>query len=387
MQLITLVYFFALRYSMIEKETEVDLRRQDFVERSNLLQADIANERFVVEAWQEKIQNYLQLKDLTEKLSLCLSLSDTSSTITSQINPFFGRGDNTAILYLFDVYAKELALSSSHKGQMQINIKQKKGDAYDQWVFKTLQPLLIEDIRSDFRFDGEKFIDEEQRRIQSLISAPLMIENKPIGILRIDNPEHNYFHTEDLRLLNTIGHLGAVALENAQLYERVEELAIKDSLTGLYLRRYFLQRLGEETSRQLRRKKPLSFLMIDLDEFKLYNDKYGHMAGDIVLKTIGLILQENFQNPGHLVCRYGGEEFAVLLPDCSKPEAMAMAEDLRKKISKQEIILRKQKTHITVSIGVASFPDDAQIKEEVIHKADQAMYSAKSQGRNKVCTL
>ena len=190
---------------------------------------------------------------------------------------------------------------------------------------------------------------------------------------------------EDLRLLTTIGDLGAVAVENAQLFERVEQLAIKDSLTGLYLRRYFLDRVGEEINRHLRHKNQLSFLMIDLDHFKQYNDTFGHMAGDIVLKKLGEFLTDFFKNPGYLVCRFGGEEFSVLLTDCPKSKAMEMAQTIRKKIEEQTILLRREKTRITISIGVASFPKDAQFKEELIHHADQALYQAKVGGRNRVC--
>src|SRR3989338_766258 len=268
---------------------------------------------------------------------------------------------------------------------MQINLKSKKGDIFDEWVVKTLKPLLIEDTKRDFRFDMDKIANEENRLIRSLMSVPLMAGSKALGILRTDSDYENYFSTDDLRFLTTIAGLGAVAIENAQLYEEVEQLAIKDGLTGLYLPRYLLSRLGEEISRQLRRKKQLSFLMVDLDKFKLYNDKYGHMAGDIVLKTISMILQESFSEPGNLVCRYGGEEFAVLLPDCSKEQALSLAEEVRKKIRSQEIILRKQKTNISVSIGVATFPADAQMKDELIHAADHAMYKAKQEGRNRVC--
>src|SRR3989338_2536530 len=199
---------------------------------------------------------------------------------------------------------------------MRVNLKSKRGDIFDEWVIKTLQPLLIEDAKSDFRFDLEKFTPEETRAVCSLISVPLVIGNRALGILRVDSSRENYFSTDDLRFLSTIADLGAVAVENAQLYERIEDLAIRDGLTGLYLRRYLLERLGEELSLQLRRKKELSFLMIDLDRFKQYNDQFGHMAGDIVLKTVSGILQETFKEPGNRVCRYGGEEFAVLLPEC-----------------------------------------------------------------------
>ena len=135
----------------------------------------------------------------------------------------------------------------------------------------------------------------------------------------------------------------------------------------------------------MRRGQELSFLMVDLDKFKHYNDSFGHMAGDIVLKTLAQILEEHFSRPGDLACRYGGEEFCVFLPDCPKPRALQLANDLRKKIEAREIILRRQKTHVTVSIGVAAFPKDASGRDDLILKADEALYQAKETGRNKVC--
>ncbi|MFA5059121.1 MAG: sensor domain-containing diguanylate cyclase [Candidatus Omnitrophota bacterium] len=386
-QIILIAFLFAVRLRIQKKRAEAEVKRQDYLEKNNLLEAEIETETSVLKAFQEKIINYSKLKDLTEKLSRCLSLEDTSETLSAETDRLFGDGDITTILYLFHSRTGELGLTSSQKGQMRINIKSKKGDLFDGWVVKTLQPLLVEAAKNDFRFDMDKAVSEEARAIGSLISTPLMIGNKALGILRVDTPQENCFKSDDLRFLSTIGDLGAVAIENAQLYERVEELAIKDGLTGLYLRRYLLARMTEEISREFRSKRELSFLMVDLDKFKDYNDHYGHMAGDILLRTVAMILQETFKNPGDLVSRFGGEEFAVLLPDCSKEKAIELADEVRKRIQKQEIILRKQKTRITVSIGVATFPSDARLREELIAVADNAMYRAKAKGRNRVCFM
>ncbi len=382
-----LVFLLPFRKRLLLKYSSTNLEAQDINEHKNLTEAEIEKEEISIKAYQDKIINLSQLKGVVERLSFCHLLEDTSQTFCAEVNQLFVDGQMTVILYLFHSKTGELGILSSWKGQKQVNLLSKKGDVFDQWLVKNGQPLLIEDIKNDFRFDVDKIQADEIRPVRSLISVPLSVGKKSLGVLRIDSPKENQFDTQDLRFLSTIGDLGAVAIENAQLYEHVEELAIKDSLTGLYLRRHLLSRLQEEILRNLRRNKEMSFLMIDLDHFKNYNDKFGHMAGDIVLRAVGLFLTKFFAEPGNIVCRYGGEEFAVLLPDCPKKKAIELADELRKIIKEQTIILRREKTHVTVSIGVAGFPRDAQMKEELIHKADQALYKAKQQGRNCVCGI
>ncbi len=381
----TIIYLLLLHNGLTKKQSKIDLQIQNYNEQSNLMEVNIRQEKVAIESTRGKIINFAQLKGFTEKLSMCLSLDDTSKTFSAEVNRLFGDKETTIILYLFHSKTGELGISSSQKGQMRVNIKSKKGDIFDQWLVKTMQPLLIEDIKSDYRFDVDRVTPQDSRGITSLISVPLMVGNKALGIVRIDSPKEKHFTTEDLRFLTTIGDLGAVGIENAQLYERVEQLAIKDGLTGLYLRRYLMDRVPEEISRQIRRKNHFAFLMFDLDKFKSYNDKFGHVAGDIVLRAVGKLLSDFFNEPGMLVCRYGGEEFSVLLPDCTLKKATELAEKIRKKISKKTIVLRREKTQITISIGVAMFPKDAQNIVELIHKADLALYQAKEKGRNQVC--
>ncbi len=370
--------------SLSNRQMLVALERGECEERLNLLQADIVRKRQANNALQIKITNYALLKNLTEKLCASFTLADTAQIIASEVNGVYKHQQMTVIVYFFNNNSRQLAISASLRNQEPLNLKAKRGDSYDQWVVKNLKPLFIEDTKTDFRFDAQQVQAQDHREVRSLMSVPLSVGEMTVGLLRVDSNSEHHFSTEDLRFLNTVGAIGAVALENAQLYERVEDLAIRDSLTGLYLRRHLLERLNTEISRHLGSEDQLSFLMIDLDYFKKYNDRFGHTAGDIVLKTIALILLDMFNAPGEIVCRYGGEEFCVLLPDCSKRRAGQLAEELRKRIAGQTIILRREKTNITVSLGVASFPVDAHSKEELVQKADAALYEAKASGRNQV---
>jgi len=385
--MISSVYLFVQRRLLNNRLAAIGLQKQGFLEKANLIRVEIQREINAIESIHDKIVRFSYLKELTEKLCMSFSVQETSRILVREVGQLFGRKDLTVILYSLQHKTGKLSLVSARCGLSEVNIRAKKGDIYDHWVVRNLKPLLIRDAHSDFRFDLEKIDQDQIRNFRSLMSIPMMLEDKANGILRLDSPHENYFDTEDIRLLLMAGTIGAVAIENAQLYERIEDLAIRDSLTGLFLRRYLLERMSHEFKRELRRKKDLAFLMIDLDHLKRYNDKYGHTAGDIVLKTVSALLLDIFDRPGNIVCRYGGEEFAVLLPDCSRTKAMALAESLRKKIEEQTVVLRREKTKITVSVGIAVFPQDAQIKEELIQQADQALYQAKKKGRNRVCTV
>jgi len=195
--------------------------------------------------------------------------------------------------------------------------------------------------------------------------------------------ESLYTH-DDLRILDIIADLGAVAVENTLLYARTQELAIKDGLTGLAVRRYFMERFHEELNRAARKKGEISLLILDIDHFKEYNDQFGHTAGDLVLKHLARSIS-SMVGPDDIIGRYGGEEIGILLFGADHARAKSEAEAIRKRIEDQPLMLRRHKANITISVGLSTYPQDSMLSEQLIKIADERLYKAKTSGRNMVC--
>ena len=384
---VCIVYLFIIRQYLSKEYAVNELRMRDLEERININTVIMNKSSAVISSLRKKIVNFDQMKEVMENLNKCLYVEDTSKILSLEVKRLLGDEETKISLYLFHSRTGELGASFLHKGQMRMNREDEECDFYDRWVIKSMSPLIVEDTQSDYRFSPEENNFIEHRSVISLISIPLMIGNKMLGILRVDSVMECKFTTADLRVLQTIGDLGSIAIENAQLYENVERLAICDGLTGLYLRKYLFDCIPQEIERSKNQNEDISFVMIDLDKFKKYNDEFGHTAGDIVLKIMGRVLKESFCDEGMLVCRFGGEEFCVLLSKCAKARAQVLAEEFRRKIETETIILRRKKTNITVSIGVASFPMDANDKDDLVRFADEALYRAKALGRNRVCVI
>lgn len=175
-----------------------------------------------------------------------------------------------------------------------------------------------------------------------------------------------------------------LVLKRVRLYAKIEELSITDSLTGLFLRRYLQERLEQEINRCDKFGLNFVFLMLDLDHFKSYNDRYGHLVGDVLLSAVAKIIKEHVRQID-TVARYGGEEFSVILPSTDREEARYVSLRLRQEIEKKHIRAYDEDLQITVSIGASLFPKDAKDTEDLINKADEALYHAKQTGRNRVC--
>ena len=350
-------------------------------EEVNKLNKTIAKASSALEQYFSRYSNYFNLREVANKFSTTLSLKKISHLIVDQTIAILKKGD-ACLLYLSDVDENILSLTASKNLKRGERIRSKIGTLYDRWVLKTRQNLIITDTTKDFRFDIRQLPENEE--IKSLIAAPLIHGRRTIGTIRINAMQADAFSMDDLRILNIMAVLAASAIGNALLYQQTEELAIRDSLTNLYVQRYFKERIKEEHKRALITNAPLSLLMCDLDHFKEYNDKYGHAAGDMVLTTVagtlGVVLGDNA-----IVARYGGEEFAVLLPKMTKRTAQEIADEVRRGVEQAEVDLRGIKTHISVSIGVSSLPEDTLDVEELISKADRRLYDAKKKGRNRVC--
>ncbi|MDD4953409.1 MAG: sensor domain-containing diguanylate cyclase [Candidatus Omnitrophica bacterium] len=360
---------------------------QDLREKMNILAVWNLQEKKYNLALHQKIERYNMLKDIVEQVNRDPSLDAVSESLLSFTSSLIPNNQGVCVLYLIDngLAPEAFEAKKENKGP---GTRAKQGDIFDYWVLKHRAPLLIEDTGKDFRFDPDKLPKGKDRVVSSLMIAPLVSEHRFLGIMRLDNPQVNFYSQEDLRLLVKICDLGGAALENSQLFEKVQELATHDGLTKLFTKGYFLERLKDECARGSQDKTVNSVLMLDIDSFKDFNDKFGHAAGDIALKRISKAITFSLRKfKTAIISRFGGEEFCVMLTQIAKLEALGVAEELRRQIELKKIPLRNNPQGVTVSIGVASFPEDSQSEDELIQKADKAMYKAKQGGKNRVCGI
>lgn len=216
----------------------------------------------------------------------------------------------------------------------------------------------------------------------SFIGTPLIIRNYPIGLAIILNIE---LHSErETSILKQFVNQIELSYDKALLHQKIKELAIKDGLTGLFNRRHFQEKLNLEFNRSRRLKHALSLIFFDIDHFKKYNDINGHPMGDKLLKDISLILKKSFRS-SDIVCRYGGEEFCIIMPHTNIEGALIKAERLRILIEKTEFINQKAQPggNLTISLGISEAPLHASDAEKLLKLADDALYGSKNTGRNK----
>jgi len=220
-------------------------------------------------------------------------------------------------------------------------------------------------------------IDTSQYHDQAILN--LEIDKNLIGHLITGGIKPN-----ELEKFQILAQQFLLGIKRAILYNQVQELSVTDTLTGAFSRRHYLERFGEELERSNKFKYQFSCLMIDIDHFKDYNDRYGHLVGDAVLKEVSGRIKESIRQID-LMGRYGGEEFSIVLTETGKDDARYVAERIRRAIEENCIKVYDEDLKVTISIGISGFPADGQDTRYLIEKADQALYKAKESGRNRVC--
>ncbi|MGH9501532.1 MAG: diguanylate cyclase [Terriglobales bacterium] len=213
----------------------------------------------------------------------------------------------------------------------------------------------------------------------SRMCIPLVSFGQTLGVLVLDSARPGSFIVSDIQSLESVADICATAIQNAHYVERVKRLAYLDGLTGIFNRRYFELRIREELERARRFNSEMAVIIVDIDQFKRLNDEFGHLLGDEVLRQVSSIFSQQLRKID-VVCRYGGEEFAVLLPQTSQQHALGIAEKLRRLVDSWQFpgVPRS----VTISAGVATCPDHGSTPEELVMAADAGLYAAKQGGRN-----
>ncbi|MFH1891705.1 MAG: sensor domain-containing diguanylate cyclase [Candidatus Zixiibacteriota bacterium] len=223
---------------------------------------------------------------------------------------------------------------------------------------------------------------------RSEMAVPMISRGRVVGVLNVESKDVGRLTGRDQELVSILASSAAMAVDNARLHSQISELAVIDELTGVYNYRYFAERLGEERRRSERYELPLSLIMVDIDWFKKTNDTYGHEVGNAILRELVGVIKECIRDTDRL-CRYGGEEFIVILPQTSSPDALIIGQRIRERVDIHEFggYAGTPKLHVTVSVGITSYPDNGLETAELISAVDSALYHAKGSGKNQVCSV
>lgn len=326
------------------------------------------------------------LKDLIEVAGAVVSTLDLDTVLKHILTSAMRFAETPAgSIALYDGFRNDLTLHA-HEGLTPEFVKTERwsvqpGGLTEQ-VLTRGEILFVNDTADTSFFHNPTALNEG---IRSLICVPLMIQSRIVGILYLDDFVPRDFDQERMKLLSVLASFASMAIDNAQLHARTRIMAITDSLTGLYNHRYFQQIFNRELNRAKRYEKSLAIIMLDVDDFKRFNDTYGHPHGDKVLAAMGDFLGEALRS-SDFAFRYGGEEFIVLLPETEFDSALQVAERLRELVERRSVdLLKGIAPHgVTVSVGVAAFPRDGQSRGELFKRVDDLLYRAKGFGKNRV---
>ncbi len=340
-----------------------------------------------VAASMEKEYSHEQLREQDEEITLVNRLTAiiTSSTSIQMIFEAFAQElkkvvdiDWATIALIDGSELYFLALSSTIGSAWQLDERIPLEGTATEYACRDRQAVYEADLKRHHRFwTWESHL---QLGIRSVVYLPLSVADHTIGSLILASRKPNAYSGRQIKLLERVALQIAAPVENAQLYFRLEQKSRVDEITGLFNRQHFEERLKEEVSRHSRYGDVFSIFMLDLDNFKAYNDVYGHPAGDILLSHVGKIIQSSVRDADQAF-RYGGDEVVVILPQTARNDAYVVAERVREQIAEE---MEKKAITVTCSIGLASYPIDGVIAGELVDVADSALYYAKRAGGNRV---
>ncbi|MDE1975857.1 MAG: GGDEF domain-containing protein [Elusimicrobia bacterium] len=239
-------------------------------------------------------------------------------------------------------------------------------------------PVLVKDARQTPFFPAGA-----KPAFGSGMAVPLSVMRQIIGFVKLEADAPGSFGPEELKTVDVLATVAALSLENIRFHEQIHAQAVRDPLTRLYSHKAFQERLSEEILRAGRSQTTAALIMGDIDHFKTYNDRYGHQAGDSLLRSVAAVFAD-FSRPVDFPARYGGEEFALILPSASIEQARGIAEKIRRRVASESFMFGGTRTSVTISLGVAGFPADATTASQLVRAADQRLYRAKEGGRDRV---
>jgi len=347
-----------------------------------LIHEEMAKQKYDIEVANKRLNKmtaeiYTQ-NELLMYISSVLDINELLDVVTDAIMGTIGV--DTCSLVLFDERNEEYlySIKSNHPGDHMITLKSNVDAGLLQKYFESSQ------VHLNNRVVPENYPVIADRPVGSIAIIPLLRDELTYGMLVAEHSNIDMFTENNVQFFTGIATQITIAINNANIYALMEEMAIKDGLTGIYNRKYLLDHIEELILEAKTNETPLSIALFDIDRFKSVNDKYGHLFGDEAIKMAAFMTQREAKNNEGLAIRYGGEEFVLVLPNCNLERAEKIVLKLHKNIKDEVLLYKGDEVHINVSLGISCYPEIASHGDELLLRADNAMYYSKEHGRGKL---
>lgn len=336
------------------------------------------------QGYEQRMNALVKVIEASQQLGTSSSLEAVMPMVSESVKALFDV-DSVAVYLLDESNVEETRLEakgvSSNHAEAFKDFDPDHEASYLGRVISDRKPFTFNDFNNEAT---EETVISRSLDFRSVMMAPLLVEGRAIGAVFVAYHQVGKYNEERLHFFSLLANQVALAVRNAQLQEGLTQMATRDSMSGLYTHAYFQEHLGKCLVKAKYSNQAVSLMILDMDFFKKVNDNYGHPQGDALLRQLGGVIR-SVVSSNETICRYGGDEFTVTMADTNRTKAVVMAEKIRQAVEEFEFVLGSNIVHITISGGVAAYPEDCNTKKELITKADAAMYEAKKQGRNKIC--